>query len=164
MRATKLLSILFIAGTLTLGLTMSQSAFGGHPNGPPGNPHDADGIPRGNPHIVPDPDDPTGETTIKTTGNPHSGPSPPPGYGDPHVGSAKGNPHGEDRPFGNPHATDPRPSHANLGEGVSNASHGEDTFTTFPGEATFFDFSGEAPHNDFPGEAFSNVDFSEPVV
>jgi len=50
MRATKLLLILFIAGTLTLGLTVSQSVFASDQGGPPGSPHHnpVDEFPPGN--------------------------------------------------------------------------------------------------------------------
>jgi len=159
MRATKLLSILFIAGTLTLGLTMSQSVFGTHTGGPYGDPHDGD-IPPGNPHIG------------SATGDPH-GDDIPPGPGNPHDVGVEGNPHDEIAPgvfaTGNPHDDDPRPHtprsiNANpnaLGAGVSSASHGEPIFTSFPGEPVESSFPGEPAGNDFPGEPFSNVSFGE---
>ena len=159
MKYSKLLSILFIAGTLTLGLTVSQSVFASDQGGPPGGPHHkpVDDFPPGNPHVV-DPD--TGETA---TGNPHDTETPP-GYGDPHPGDARGNPHiGDEK--GNPHEFSPIPSHAKgigpVGEPASNNSHGEPESNDSHGEATFTDFPGEATFNDFPGEAFSNVDFGE---
>ena len=163
MRATKLLSILFIAGTLTLGLTVSQSVFASDSGGPPGNPHHnpVDDFPPGNPHVV----DPVTEETV--TGNPHLGNSPPPGYGDPHTDPTVrggGNPHiGDDK--GNPHEFSPRPAHSldggNPFEATSNTSHGEGESNTSHGESTFLDFPGEATFNDFPGEAFSTVSFGE---
>ena len=160
MRATKLLSIIFIAGTLTLGLTVSQSVFADHTGGPYGDPHDAD-IPPGNPHIV-------GPGLPNTTGNPHEDDAPP-GPGDPHDVGKKGNPHDEITPgvftTGNPHDDDPRPHtprsiNANPnapGEGPSSASHGEPTFASFPGERVANTFPGEGVSNGFPGEAFSNT-------
>ncbi len=152
MKCSKLLSILFIAGTLTLGLTVSQSVFASDQGGPPGGPHHGSDFP---------PKSPQGDTP----GNPHIGiVQPPPGYGDPHTGEERGKPHIGDKK-GNPHEFSPIPAHAKgigpVGEPASNNSHGEPESNDSHGEATFTDFPGEATSNDFPGEAFSNVSFGE---
>ncbi|KAG2476743.1 MAG: exported protein of unknown function [Nitrosopumilales archaeon] len=159
MKAGKLLLILFIASTLTLGLSMSQSVFGSDKGGPPGSPHTV------SPPPVNPQDDPTGD--------PHHGASPPPGYGDPHTDPTVrggGTPHLGDKK-GNPHEFSPLPGHAkgsppsNPGEAASSASHGEPTFDVFPGEPVAKDFPGEpVVGNEFPGEPFSNVSFGEATV
>jgi len=160
MKYSKLLSILFIAGTLTLGLTVSQSVFASDSGGPPGGPHHnpVDDFPPGNPHVV-DPD--TGDTA---TGNPHTGNDPPPGVGDPHRGTDRGNPHLPGEKV-NPRDFSPIPAHAKgigpVGEPVANDSPGEPKFNDFPGEPVANGYAGEPKFNDFPGEPVSNDSFGE---